>query len=57
MDNLLLVKDLKTCQELQSLGCKLLKQENDMYVLVNCSNKLNYNDYKDRVIFTNRLTF
>lgn len=57
MDNLLLVKDLKTCQELQSLGCKLLKQENDMYVLVNCSNKLNYNDFKDRVIFTNRLKF
>jgi len=57
MDKLILCKDETTALELQRLGCKLLKQENDMYVLVNCSNKLNYNDYKDRVIFTNRLKF
>ena len=57
MDKLILCKDEITAIELQGLGCKLLSKENDMYVLVNCSNKLNYNDYKDRVIFTNRLKF
>ena len=57
MDKFLICKDEQTALELQKNGCKLLNKNDDMYVLVNCSNKLNYNDYKDRVIFTNRLKF
>ena len=57
MDKIILCKDESTALELQKLGCKLLNKNNDIYTLINCSNKLNYNDYKDRVIFTNRLKF
>jgi len=57
MENIIICKDEKTAQELLVKGCKLLKKENGIYSLVNCSNKINFDSYKDRVIFTNRLTF
>lgn len=57
MDKLILAKDLQTANELIQQGCKLLSEQDGIYTLVNCSDKLNYNDYKDRVILTNRLNF
>lgn len=57
INNILMCKDLETALELQSLGCKLITVNNDTYVLVDCSNTLNFSNFKDRVIFTNKLKF
>ena len=57
MDNLILAKDEQTAIELQKLGCKLLNCENGIYTLVNCSTKMNFEDFKDRIVLTNRLKF
>ena len=41
MNKIVLCKDLRTAEELQSQGCKLI----------------NFEDFKDRIVLTNRLNF
>ena len=57
MDNIILVKDEQTATELLTKGCKLLSYTNDIYTLVDCSKKINFADYQDRIVLTNRLKF
>lgn len=57
MDKLILAKDEQTAIELQKLGCKLLNFQDGIYTLVNCSNQLNFENYQDRIVLTNRLNF
>lgn len=57
MDKIILVKDEQTATELLTKGCKLLSYTNDIYTLVDCSKKINFSDYQDRIVLTNRLKF
>ena len=57
MDKLILAKDEQTAIELQKLGCKLLNEQDGIYTLVNYSKKINFSDYQDRIVLTNRLNF
>ena len=57
MDNIILCKDKQIATELLGLGCKLLSLQDGIYTIVNCSEKVNFADYKDRIILTNKLKF
>ena len=57
MDNIILCKDKQTAIELLRFGCKLLNEQDGIYTFVNYSEKLNFADYKDRIVLTNKLKF
>mgnify|MGYP000966763600 CR=1 FL=1 len=57
MNKLILAKDKETAIELQKLGCKLLNEQDGIYTLVNCSEKMNFSDFDGRIVLTNRLKF
>lgn len=57
MDKIVLTKDKSTATELLGLGCKLISFSNDIYTLVDCSKKINFSNYQDRIILTNKLKF
>lgn len=57
MDEIILTQDKDTATELIGMGCKLLNEQDGIYTLVNCSDKMNFSDFNDRIVLTNRLTF
>lgn len=57
MNNIILTQDKNTATELLAKGCKLLSCANEIYTLVDCSKKINFADYQDRIVLTNRLKF
>ncbi len=56
--NLIYCKDEDLKNELLKCGLPLLKQSDGFFVFVNtgCKN-INFDDYTDKVIFTNKMSF
>lgn len=57
MDEFIITQDKTTATQLLAEGCKLISFNNDIYTLVDCSKKINFPDYQDRIILTNKLKF